>query len=988
MTRYEGIFPGPGAGRIALAAAALLHAVALPAQERDGGEIEEVVAVGSQLRGAQIADALPVSVLDEADIEAFGVESGDELLEFVAEQGQNYFNEPENISGGVNSARGDTGAFNLRNLGTGNTLVLVNGRRMVNAAAYQTEAVGGSFVPVNSVNSQSLSGLAVRRLEVLRDGASAIYGADAVAGVVNYALRDDFDGFRFGTRFDSYEGFARNDRRIAVEWGEAFNGGATRVGAFAAYFDRGRVNSRDDPRWADSDLRDRVEDPAFREAFRNTSANSGFGQYDVRPRVDRTGLVGAVTDASGEFETYPAGDERCRYPINAEVCGAPDGQGTERYNLNENRDLYSDLERLNAFAFVEHDFGPGLEAFGEFIGYRSDTNAVRHPTGRLGSVAKFRMAADAFYNPLGPCGSPNRLPESVIGGGVPCRGLELELDNYRFVQAPRIVDVGGDTVRLVGGLRGSAGEWDWEGAVLWSRSERLDLTRNVISNTRMTEALNDTTPAGFNPFAPGAGSNIERTLVEVYRSNAQRLALADFKVSRNDLFELPAGPVGALAGVELREERFSDDRDPRLDGQIAFTDARGASYPLVSDVANLSPTADSSGERRVGSVFAELAVPLLADLDLQAAVRREEFSDVGGTTVGKLAAGYRVLDRVLLRASRSQAFRAPNLVTVNESLVARSMGRQDHACLFLDPREEALDCRYSIQRLAQGSRLLAPERSTNTSLGIVVGPVAGLTVTYDRWEIGKTDTIGLFGEENHIALDLLMRLRAGAGDCASVAGNPAVLRNPEADENYAPFFAPAGLCPFGEVMQVRDDYANLDTRTAAGHDLAVYFEYRGGAGDFDFRYTGTWLDEYTQEAGGPAAVLVEARASGELPGSVPVVGFSDLVGRDGNPRRKDSLRLSWNREGWGAAVTGLRYGGFHQVLSDGRAWPIPSMSTFNVNVDRTGRVFGTGVRARLGINNVTDERAPLADNYFGFFADQHRDLGRYYYLDLRLDLMD
>ena len=794
---------------------------------------------------------------------------------------------------------------------------------------------------------------------------------------------------RLATRLDGYGGLPRNDARVAVEWGDAFNGGATRLGAFATYYRRGRVNSRDDPRWAEADLRPRVPDPAFRTAvFLNTSNNSGYGQYDVRPDVSRTGLPGAVTDAHGEFETYPSGDGRCRYPINAEVCGAPDGQGIHRYNLNENRDLHSELQRLNAYAYLEHDLGNDLEAFGEFAVYWSDSNAVSHPTGRLGSVGKFRMAAHAHYNPLGPCGSPNRLPDSVLGAGVPCRGLQLELDNYRFTQVPRIVDVDGATWRAVGGLRGSAGAWAWEAAYLWSKAGRLDVTRNGISNTRMTEALNDATPAGFNPFAPSGGSNIERTLVDVYRRNEQRLALVDFKASRHDLFELPAGPVGVLAGAEWREERFVDDLDPRLDGQIAFTDTRRATYPFVSDVANWSPTADSAGGRRVGSVFAELAVPLLAGLDLQAAVRREQFSDVGGATVGKLAAGYRVHRRVLLRASRSDAFRAPNLVTVNQSLVARTTGRRDYGCLYLDPDQAVLDCRYGIQRLARGSLGLAPERSDNASLGIVIGPVAGLTVTYDRWSIEKTDTVGLFGEENHIALDLLMRLRAGDADCASVKGNPAVSRNPEVDGDYRALSGAAGLCPFGEVLQVHDDYANLDTRTVAGRDVAVYFRRDTRLGAFDLRYTGTWLDEYRQEAGGPAAVLVQARASGELPGSVPVVGFTGLIGRDGNPQRKDSFRLSWARGDWGASLTGLRYGDFFQVLSDGRSWPIPSMTTFNVSAVHERRLFGVPASLRAGINNVTDERAPLADAYFGFFADQHRDLGRYHYVELRLRLTD
>ena len=165
------------------------------AQENEDDEtIEEIVTVGSQIKGADIRDALAVSVVTARDIADLGVDSGDELLEYMAEQGQNFLSEAENISGGVNSARGDMGAYNLRNLGTGNTLVLLNGRRMVNSATYQTELSGGSFVPVNTVNSQTLPVYGLERVEVLRDGASAIYGADAVAGVVNYVLKTDFDG--------------------------------------------------------------------------------------------------------------------------------------------------------------------------------------------------------------------------------------------------------------------------------------------------------------------------------------------------------------------------------------------------------------------------------------------------------------------------------------------------------------------------------------------------------------------------------------------------------------------------------------------------------------------------------------------------------------------------------------------------------------------------------------------------------------------------
>ena len=132
----------------------LLLPLAVVAKESDDSdsEVEEVVVVGSQIKGASITDALPVTVLSADDIEALGVSDGDELIENVVEQGLNFFNEQEQASGGVNAGRGDTGAYNLRNMGVGNTLTLLNGRRMVNNAGYQTEFIGGDFVePVNAI---------------------------------------------------------------------------------------------------------------------------------------------------------------------------------------------------------------------------------------------------------------------------------------------------------------------------------------------------------------------------------------------------------------------------------------------------------------------------------------------------------------------------------------------------------------------------------------------------------------------------------------------------------------------------------------------------------------------------------------------------------------------------------------------------------------------------------------------------------------------
>ncbi len=981
---------------LAASAAAILALSPLTtqAQEDDDEDIEEIVVTGTQIRGAQISGALPVSVVSFEDIEAYGIDSGDELLDLIPENGNNFFNEAENISGGVNSARGDIGAFNLRGLGTGNTLVLLNGRRLVNAPQYQTEEVGGSFVPVNTVNSNTIPVFGVQQVEVLRDGASAIYGADAVAGVINTVLKSDFEGFTIRTKFNEYDHVSRSDINITAEWGLNFNGGATNIGVFANYFDRDRVNAQEESRWADSDFRDRLPEGspwASLTSFRNNSANSLYGQYDILGSISGTGLADVLTDPQGDFETYPAGDPRCQWDLGYGTCGGVDGQGTYRYNLNEFRDLSSELQRANVFMFMNHEFDNGMESFTELMAYQYDSNLDRHPSAPFSTV-RLHVAAENYWNPFGPCGSPNRLPDELIPD-VPCEGYDLRIENYRFAEKPRVVDNEGDTYRVLQGFRGSINDWDWETALTWSRASADDVTRNRVSNTLAQEALNDPTPNAYNPFSGGVDNNIDRILVDVYRKSESELAMFDLKFSNATLFGMPGGDAAGLFGIEYREESFDDDRDPRLDGTITFTDPDGDTYPFVSDVVNSSPTPDSSGDRDVLSLFAELQLPLTENIDVQLAMRYEDFSDVGDTTVPKIAFGWQLTEEILLRASWSEGFRAPNLVTINEEIVARQNTRTDWACRYAadnggDPDQDIIDCVNSTQRIAQGSTDLKPEESENMSLGLAISPGDELTFTIDYWRIEKEDTIGLFGEENHTLLDLLLRQQAGTANCASFQGNSAIAREDEIDQEAADIYLAAGICPAGDIRFIDDRYANLDKRTVEGIDLGVYFDVDTDLGNFNLRYVGSFLRDYKQTPGGDAALLLQGQAEGLIPSNYPVAGFANLIEADGNQKDRQNITLAWNKGNWGSSVSGYRIGSFFQdslTLSDGTKYTIPSMTTWNFRVNYTYDITeDMSLRTRLGVNNVTDERAPLADRFFGYFADSHRDLGRSYYLDLRL----
>lgn len=961
-------------------------------------DVEKITVVGSQIRGAAISEALAVSIMSSEDIEGLGVDSGAELMSMMPENGMSFLNEIGNSAGGVNAARGDVGAYNLRNLGTGNTLILLNGRRLVNSATYQVESVGGSNVPVSAVNTNTIPTVGLRQVQVLRDGASAIYGADAVAGVVDHILKSNFEGFTIKGKYSDFDNFSSPSKKITIEAGKYFNEGRTNVSGFFSYYDRDKISATDQDRWLVGDLRELLPDDSpwkTNAGFRNTHAHSIYGQFDIIPGDEGQLDDNGITDSSGEFETYPIGDSRCEYTINEHICGAKDGQGTFRQNLNLKRDLRSDLTRANAFVFINHEFENEIESFTELSYYKSTTTMSRH-SNRLLTSSKLRVAADNYYNPFGPVGSVNRLPESLVGA-FPDEGLELAMDSYRWDELPRIVDNDGETFRLLQGFRGYMGEWDWESAISYSKATKEDITHNRVSNILMQEALNDTTAAAYNPFSGGVDSNIERALIDVKRLGETELTTFDVKFSNPEIYTLPAGDVALLVGAEWRQETFKDDRDDRLDGTIDFTDHEGDHYPYVSDVINSSPTPDNEGKRQVTSLFTELQIPVLDNLDVQAAIRYESFDDINqDTTVGKVAFGYRPFEPLLVRGSWSQAFRAPNLVTVNEEFVARSVTRTDYVCQYAadfggDPGNDVLDCRDLVQRIASGSNQLKAEQSTNTSIGLVWTPTDNLSITLDFWSIEKEDTIGLFGAENHSLLDLVLRLENGNGNCAGANGNPAVTRSViEDDAEASAIYTAAGLCPDGFFEQVTDEYKNLDTRTVEGHDLAIYYNIDTKYGTFDLKYNGAFIDTYEQSAGGALAILNGAVESGLIPANYPVNGFDDLVGKDGNQDQRHTARFRWHKEAWGVSLNMLKVGSYYDssktLLSDDGVetkYIVPSMTTFNGSIDYKFDMAGTNSRMRIGVKNLTNERAPLFDSYFGFDEDAHSDYGRSYYVEMR-----
>ena len=958
-------------------------------------EVEEVVIIGSQIKGAKITGALPVTVISSEDIDAIGAADGDELIDNLVEQGMNFFNENEFVSGGVNAARGDIGAYNLRNMGVGNTLSLLNGRRLVNNAGYQTEYIGGDFVPTLTVNTNSIPVNGLDRLEVLKDGASALYGADAVAGVVNNVLDTDYVGTRMQLRQGGIESLDAKDTTFSVKHGMDLNGGKTNVSLFFNYRDREGIALSEDPKWAIGDYR--YNYPGGKAAYdasvwsKDTNLRNLY-TYQM-PQLDMSGTAG-FTDSKGETQLVASGHPGCSRSGAVDTgfgsCMVPDFE-TRTINTGAApqmlRDYRGDLERTNLFVYINHELDNGNDFFSEISIYSAESerqdNNGSFPAGNIA------IASDYYWSQLVP--------------GM--AGKKLRIDGWRPNTLPRIVNVDKDSYRFLAGFRGTtASYWDWETALVYSKSESSDATSNRINLNALKTELNSTSSSAFNIYNPDfSANNSQNILAVINRDDESELTMFDVKLSNDNVFDLPAGPVGALIGFEYREETYSDDRDPLLDGTIPFnTDSSLATntHPYRSAVMGSSATEDVYGEKDVTSLFAEFQIPITDRINAQLALRHEDFSDSKSATVGKFALGYEVNNSLIFRASASTAFRAPNLVLVNQLRVARTGTRIDSVMQYVAdvnnlPKSGTIgDYDFTILRYSEGAKNLEPEESDNTSFGIVLTPEAfeGLTITLDAWEIEKENTIGLFGRNNNGVMDLLLRLQAGNSNCSGAIGNPAVSRDDlsDLDSDELGYFAAAGLCPVGRSLVVKDEYLNMATRTIEGRDAVVYYDFETSLGDFALTYADSRTTTFEQTPTGSFNTLQAAIDDGTLPSYTVLDGFGDLLGRDGNYERKSSFRVNYSKGDFGASVSALKIGSFYQAKinksSDGSRWIIPSMTTVNASIYYKFEVMDRDARVKLGIKNINDKRAPLADGYNGFFSDVHSDLGKNYYLDFRVDL--
>ncbi|WP_416832466.1 MAG: TonB-dependent receptor domain-containing protein [Erythrobacter sp.] len=983
-----------------------------PPAEQSGEKSSEIVVIGTQIQGAKINDVLPVTVLDETDIENTGAASGDELFRAIPQAGTVAFNEQNATT--VNNSRGDVASINLRDLGTGNTLLLINGRRMTLHPGFQTELL----VPVVSSDTNEIAPGSVRRVEVLRDGASAIYGADAVAGVINTVLRGNRTGGFVEADWRGSDGTGLYNYSINGGYGFDFAGGRANLTVYGGYFHENGMAASERDYAADDNRLPLVVGTDFEgdASFNNRNTFGPFGQFDIQAPSSRTPI------GDDDFYLQPSTFPGCRLDFGNGLCARNGTTPTTdvRYNTNFGDTLISEKNRYNAMALLNYELSNSLEAYLEASYYRTESRRFLTPSAVLSAVP-IGIARDAYWNPFGPTtladGSPN--PNRLPGTTIAADGADIIMERYRFVDiGSRDITVDKDVYRFVGGLKGNLGSWDFDTGFVYSEAELIDVSRNRLSHTLLQQQLNLTTPDAYNPFNggcvvgdPGQGdctpnpvSSIDPFRISVFRKGGTSLALADFKVSRDDLFELPGGNLGIAAGVEWRRETFYDDRDPRLDGTITYTDSVTGVFN-GSDVVGTSPSPDTNGSRNVYSAHAELFVPLVGpdmdiplieELNLQLAGRIEHFDDINETAaVPRVAASWTTLPGVTLRGAWSRGFRAPNLVQVNDEGTTRSNTRDDFVVCQARVEKGTLanlgGCPgEGVISFRSGTENLVPEDSTSINLGVVLEPefIPGLTLTADYWRVRQTGLVGTFGDDNAIALDLLRRLNGST--------NPNVIRAAPTADDIA-LFTGTSLAPAGEILQVLDPYLNLDSRTSKGWDFGLFYNVPDfGLGNFRVRLNAARLKSFVQSAGPDGQELLDAIAAGVLPTDVTVGGLGELLEIEGRPKWRFSGSINWES---GPVDIGL-FGNYVGKVWDTSVTRDVLIETTdpNGNFYRVNDVFVTnfsisytienntpldGTRLRFAINNVFDKDPPLADETYGYFSELHSARGRQFHVELR-----
>jgi iron complex outermembrane receptor protein len=690
MSKKEALLLG-AAVVVAYSAPVQAQSQAGSADETASSESSEIVVTGSRIRRQDLAGVGPATVVSAEQIENTGIVNIETVLQrlpanagFAGNQTSAYW-----TGNGYGTAQ-----VNLRGLGIKRTLVLLNGRRLVAGGTGANSSPDLNMIPV----------VALARTDVLKDGASAIYGADAMAGVVNLITRTDYEGLGISLRQGITERGDGSDFTADLIWGIR-----TERGGFMAA-----------------------------ATYQKTSAVNMASRAPCSLAEVTPGALSCVNSAStiGGRAVLPGGQQ-----INFNQVPGGNGNFYEPYSAAKHNfnsapflNAVSPVERVSTAFFADYDLTDNIEAFGEFLYTYRKSNQIATP----GTLRNLAISAS---NPTNPTGQNIVLIQRRLAEPGP----------RQFFQQT-------DTWQGTFGLRGKlANNWAWEVAGSFGRNTAVDGSTNIANLERVANTL-DTSKCslaagaaipcadylGFGDLTPAA---LDYILFTSRDRGGNELATVTADLN-GDLFRLPAGPVAFAAGAVYRKEKGWRDPDPLT----------------VLGVANTNQQDPISGSSIAKEAYLELSVPVLANtpffkaLTLDGAVRYSNYDLFGSDWNYKLSADWMINDDIRVRGTYGTGFRIPNVPELFGGVSEGNLTTTDpcsrystsgNSTLIANCQASGVPANYvqlgtTILTTVGGNENLKAESSRSWTIGTVIQPrslVPGLSLTADWFDIDIKDAI-------------------------------------------------------------------------------------------------------------------------------------------------------------------------------------------------------------------------------------------------------
>ena len=880
-------------------------------------EFSPVIITGSNIPTVELEGPSPIVRIDREEINRSGAETVGELLRRLPQNNAGSYDEKFQ-----NSFAPGTSGVSLRGLGMSYTLILVDGRRLGNYSMAQNMTT--AFSDLNGIPMA-----VVERVEVLLDGASAIYGSDAVAGVINIITRDNFEGLEINASYSNATEHDMGTQRYSITGGTTSENGNAWV--TVDYMQRNSVQMNDRDFSASADQR----------------ANGGI---DFRSEASNPGSI-LILPGSEFFrsEYYKLPTERRSEFLDMEIIGTP---GINLFDQNPWMNLTPKIERSGASGRINCILNDYATAFVHTMFRKLKTHYEMAPTPAFGDRNINTWGTLPSSNPFNPFGDSTdwaKLTKTKKGEAVSF--------NHRFVEiGPRISDIATDVFRVIPGVKFDIGDsWQGEAAFLYNKIESIDFGQNFVSADALKEALASSDPAtAYNIFGAGLGIN-SPSVLDALRVNTLRRAESELRMfdvkAAGELYELPGGTLALAVGAETAQEETSD-----------ISDSLSMSNKIVA-----SGGTSNSGSRSRDAAYAEFMIPIIGEdnrisgihsFGVQAAWRVEQYSDFGSADNPKAGVKYSPDEHVLLRATYQTAFRAPSLQQLY-------MGESISHPFLMDSARGDDGMQYKTK--SGGNMDLQPESADSISVGAVVDiPMPenmSLSVSVNWSQIELEDQITSVGAQYMLNNEDLFSnkiIRNEQTDADRVADNPGPDGRFATEEHQEWGFddIPNGGIP-GSLKYINNSYLNLAEVQVEALDLQIDYGIDTSVGYFGVDLAAAYLYKYDYKA------------------RPTDLGFQDEAGSYNMPEWRGRVGLWWNYDKYTAGATVNYVDSFDQLY--GAIAEVESLTTLDLQASYD---LTDNSRVTVGALNVTGEDPPWSDSEpegYAFAAAGHSPVGALLY---------